>query len=131
VTWGLYCQAHRLGRSATMLADHGMDQEGRVLVRVMPEHTIMLHWIVERGDDRIDAMHANQSKQMTRTFDRARVVSFARTGFSRAETKDFIVGTRPAPLERALGEETERRHCAQARADTAARLIAVYWHGHG
>jgi hypothetical protein len=32
----------------------------------------MLHWIVERGDDGIDAMHANQSKQMTRTFDRAR-----------------------------------------------------------
>jgi hypothetical protein len=54
-----------------MLADHGMDQEGLVLVRVMLEHTIMLHWIVERGDDGIDAMHANQSKQMTRTFDRA------------------------------------------------------------
>ena len=72
VTWGLYCQVYRLARSATMLADHGMDQEGLVLVRVMLEHTIMLHWIVERGDDGIDAMHANQSKQMTRTFDRAR-----------------------------------------------------------
>jgi hypothetical protein len=55
-----------------MLADQGMDQEGLVLVRVMLEHTIMLHWIVERADDGIDAMHANQSKQMTRTFDRAR-----------------------------------------------------------
>jgi hypothetical protein len=32
----------------------------------------MLHWIVERGDDGIDAMHANQAKQMTRTFERAR-----------------------------------------------------------
>jgi hypothetical protein len=32
----------------------------------------MLHWIVERGDDGIDAMHANQSKQVTSTFDRAR-----------------------------------------------------------
>jgi hypothetical protein len=53
-------------------ADHGMDQEGIVLIRVMLEHTIMLHWIVARGDDGIDAMHANQSKQMTRTFDRAR-----------------------------------------------------------
>ena len=55
-----------------MLADNGMDQEGIALVRVMLEHTIMLHWIVERGDDGIDAMRANQSKQMTRTFDRAR-----------------------------------------------------------
>jgi hypothetical protein len=63
VTWGLYCQVYRLARSATMLADHGMDQEGLVLIRVMLEHTIMLHWIVERGDDGIDAMHANQSKQ--------------------------------------------------------------------
>jgi hypothetical protein len=72
VTWGLYCQIYRLARSAMMLADNGMDQEGLVLVRVMLEHTIMLHWIVERGDDGIDAMHANQSKQMTRTFDRAR-----------------------------------------------------------
>ncbi|HUC23997.1 MAG TPA: DUF5677 domain-containing protein [Streptosporangiaceae bacterium] len=72
VTWGLYCQVYRLARSATMLAGRGMDQEGLVLVRVMLEHTIMLHWIVERGDDGIYAMHANQSKQMTKTFDRAR-----------------------------------------------------------
>jgi len=72
VTWGLYCQVYRLARSAMMLADHGMDQEGLVLVRVMLEHTIMLHWIVERGDDGIDAMQANQSKQVKRTFDRAR-----------------------------------------------------------
>jgi hypothetical protein len=28
VTWGLYCQVYRLARSATTLADHGMDQEG-------------------------------------------------------------------------------------------------------
>ena len=72
VAWGLYCQVYRLARSAMMLADSGMDQEGLVLVRVMLEHTIVLHWVVERGDDGIDAMHANQSKQMVRTFDRAR-----------------------------------------------------------
>jgi hypothetical protein len=72
VTWGLYCQVHRLGRSATMLADHAMDQEGLVLIRVMLEHTITLHWVVERGDDGIDTMYANQSKQMARTFERAR-----------------------------------------------------------
>jgi hypothetical protein len=44
-----------------MLADHGMGQETVVLVRVMPEHAIVLHWVVERGDD---ATHANQSKQV-------------------------------------------------------------------
>ena len=49
VTWGLYSQVNRLARSATMLADHGLDQEGIVLIRVMLEHSIMLHWIVERA----------------------------------------------------------------------------------
>jgi hypothetical protein len=72
VTWGLYCQVHRFARSAMMLADQGMAQAGIVLIRVMLEHPIMLHWIIERGDDGIDATHANQSKQMKKTLDRAR-----------------------------------------------------------
>jgi len=48
----------------TLLADSGMGQEGVVLTRVMLEHTIVLHRILERGDDGIEAMFANQSKQM-------------------------------------------------------------------
>jgi hypothetical protein len=55
-TWGLYCQVHRFARGAMLLADDGMGQEGVVLVRVMLEHTIVLHWIIARGDDGIDAM---------------------------------------------------------------------------
>jgi hypothetical protein len=63
VTWGLYCQVHRFARGAMLLADDGMGQEGVVLVRVMLEHTIGLHWIIARGDDGIDVMLASQSKQ--------------------------------------------------------------------
>ena len=70
VTWGLYCQVHRFARAAMRLADDGMGQEGVVLVRVMLEHTIVLHWIIARGDDGIDAMLANQSKQMKKWFEK-------------------------------------------------------------
>ena len=64
VTWGLYCQVHRFARAAMTLADNGMGHEGAVMCRAMLEHTVVLHWIIARGDDGIDAMHANQSKQM-------------------------------------------------------------------
>ena len=64
VTWGLYCQVHRLARASILLADNGMGQEGTVLNRVMLEHTIVLHWVIARGDDGIEAVRANQSKQM-------------------------------------------------------------------
>lgn len=55
-----------------LLADNGMGQEGIVLNRVMLEHTIVLHWIIARGDDGIDAMLANQSKQMRKWLDKTR-----------------------------------------------------------
>jgi hypothetical protein len=64
VAWGLYCQVHRLARASMLLADNGMGQEGIVLNRVMLEHTIVLHWVIARGDDGFEAMRANQSKQM-------------------------------------------------------------------
>jgi hypothetical protein len=51
VTWGLYCQVHRLARASILLADNGMGQEGIVLSRVMLEHTIVLHWVIARGDN--------------------------------------------------------------------------------
>jgi hypothetical protein len=46
-----------------------------VLARVMLEHTIVLHWIIERGDDGIDAVLANQSKQMKGWLQKARNTS--------------------------------------------------------
>ena len=72
VTWGLYCQVHRLARASILLADNGMGQEGIVLNRVMLEHTIVLHWVIARGDDGIEAIRANQSKQMRKWLDKTR-----------------------------------------------------------
>jgi hypothetical protein len=72
VTWGLYCQVHRFARAAMLLADAGMSQESIVLNRVMLEHTIVLHWIIARGDDGIDAMLANQSRQMKKWLEKTR-----------------------------------------------------------
>lgn len=75
VAWGLYCQVHRFARAVILLADNGMGQEGVVLTRVMLEHTIVLHWIIERGDDGIEAMLANQSKQMKNWLQKTRDTS--------------------------------------------------------
>jgi Family of unknown function (DUF5677) len=72
VTWGLYCQVHRLARASMLLADDGMGQEGIVLNRVMLEHTIVLHWVIARGDDGIEAVRANQSKQMRKWLGKTR-----------------------------------------------------------
>ena len=72
VTWGLYCQVHRFARAVTLLADNGMGQESIVLNRAILEHTIVLHWIIARGDDGIDAMLANQSKQMKKWLEKTR-----------------------------------------------------------
>ncbi len=70
VSWGLYCQVHRFARGALLLADNGMGHEGAVLCRAALEHTVVLHWVIARGDDGIDAMHANQSRQMKRWLDK-------------------------------------------------------------
>jgi hypothetical protein len=72
VVWGLYCQVHRFARAAMLLADNGMGQESTVLEPVMLEHTIVLHWIIARGDDGIDAMFANQSVKMRKWLDKTR-----------------------------------------------------------
>jgi hypothetical protein len=72
VAWGLYCQVHRFARGALLLADNGMGQESIVLNRAMLEHTIVLHWIIARGNDGIDAMLANQSRQMKKWLEKTR-----------------------------------------------------------
>jgi hypothetical protein len=63
--WGLYAQIHRYGRAAVMLIDNGMGQEAIVLTRSMLEYTVMLHWIVERGDSGVDAFLASQQRKIT------------------------------------------------------------------
>jgi uncharacterized protein DUF5677 len=72
VAWGLYCEVHRLARAAMLLADNGMGNEGVVLNRVMLEHTIVLHWVIARGHDGIEAIRASQSKQMRKWLDRTK-----------------------------------------------------------
>jgi hypothetical protein len=62
--WGLYCEIHRLARAATVLMDNNMSHESGIMARVMMEHTVLLHWIIERGDDDVDALLANQAKRM-------------------------------------------------------------------
>jgi hypothetical protein len=64
VAWALYCQVHRFAHASLLLGDSGLGQESIVLNRVVLEHTIVLHWLIARGIDGIEAMRANQSKQM-------------------------------------------------------------------
>jgi hypothetical protein len=75
IIWGLYCQVHRFARAAMVLADGGMGQEGIVLNRAMLEHTIVLHWIITRGDDGIHAMLANQSNQMRKWLEKTKATA--------------------------------------------------------
>lgn len=68
--WGLYCQIHRHARAAVLLSDNGMGHEAGIIARIMMEHTVVMHWIVEQGDDGVDALLANQSKRMKKWVDR-------------------------------------------------------------
>jgi Family of unknown function (DUF5677) len=65
--WGLYAQVHRHAKAALVLTDAGMAQEAHVMVRVALEHTVMLHWIVERGEAGVTAMLASQSESVNRS----------------------------------------------------------------
>jgi Family of unknown function (DUF5677) len=63
-TWGIYCQVHRFARAAVVLTDKGFGQEGTILVRALLQHTVVLHWITQRGSQGVEAMPASQSRQM-------------------------------------------------------------------
>jgi hypothetical protein len=65
-TWGFYAQIHRLGRSLLILADNGMGHETHILARVALEHTILLHWLVERREVGAKAILASQSGNVAR-----------------------------------------------------------------
>lgn len=75
--WGLYSYIYRLGKATTILIDDGMVFEVIPMIRIMLEHTIVLHWIVERGDEGVDAMIANQAKQMKRWMDNTKDTELA------------------------------------------------------
>lgn len=62
--WGIYCQIHRFARAALMMSDNGLSHESNAILRIMLEHVVVMHWIIERGDEGVDALLANQSKRM-------------------------------------------------------------------
>lgn len=70
--WGFYAQVNRLGRASLLLTDNEMGHETHVLVRVALEHTILLHWVVERRDDGVSAVLASQSKRVNQAIRAAR-----------------------------------------------------------
>jgi hypothetical protein len=65
--WGLYAQIHRHARAALVLTDADMAQETHVMVRVALEHTVLLHWVVERGNMGVAAMLASQSRSVNKS----------------------------------------------------------------
>jgi hypothetical protein len=53
--------------AALVLADADMAQEAHVMVRVALEHTILLHWVVERAEAGVAAMLASQSENVNKS----------------------------------------------------------------
>lgn len=65
--WGFYAQIHRHAKAALVLTDAGMAQETHIMVRVALEHTVMLHWIVERREAGVTALLASQSESVNKS----------------------------------------------------------------
>jgi hypothetical protein len=70
--WGLYAQVHRHARAVIVLTEAGMDHEAHVHVRAALEHTVLLHWVIERGQPGVDAVLSNQAAQVDRSVKTAR-----------------------------------------------------------
>jgi Family of unknown function (DUF5677) len=75
--WGLYAQINRLGRAFLLLTDSDMGHETNILIRVVLEHTILLHWVAELGDRGVAAILASQSKRVDQTIKTAREAQMA------------------------------------------------------
>lgn len=75
--WGLYAQVHRHAKAAIVLTEAGMDHEAHLHVRAALEHTVLLHWVTERGQPGVDAILANQAAQVDRSARTARDAQLA------------------------------------------------------
>lgn len=75
--WGLYAQVHRHARAAIILTGAGMGHEAHLHVRAALEHTVLLHWVTERGLPGVDAVLANQAAQVDRSVRTARAAQLA------------------------------------------------------
>ena len=75
--WGLYAQVHRHARAAIVLTGAVMDHEAHLHARAVLEHTVLLHWVVERGQPGVDSILANQAAQVSRSVRTAHDASLA------------------------------------------------------
>jgi hypothetical protein len=116
--WGLYAYIHRLARVVTLLADKGISFEANPTVRVILEHTIVLHWIVERGDDGVDALIANQTKQMKRWMNNTKGTGLEVPPALATELLGSFVG-----IDESKALDTFKRICDQVDAQS---LYTVY-----
>jgi Family of unknown function (DUF5677) len=116
--WGLYCYIHRLARAAVLLGDGGMEMEANILVRVMLEHTLVLHWIIERGDEGVNAMNASQAKQVKRWLTNTEGTGLVVPPAIADEMTDSFTG-----IDESTALRTFKDVCAQIDADS---LYAVY-----
>jgi hypothetical protein len=73
--WGLYAQVYRHARAAAVLTDASMEHEAHAHARGALEHAVMLHWVVERGDEGVEAVLANQEEQVSRSVRTARTAN--------------------------------------------------------
>ncbi len=64
VAYGWCAEIHRLARAVVLLLDQELGHEARPLVRVLLEHTVTLHWLVEAGDGAAEAVLAKHERSM-------------------------------------------------------------------
>lgn len=69
--WGLYAQIHRYARAALLLMNADMAQEAHALVRIVLEFTVVLHWLVETGEDGVRTLERKQAEHTKKFLNRA------------------------------------------------------------
>lgn len=71
VAHGWANQIYRFARAILVLSDSGFEHEARVIVRSMLEYTITLHWLIEVGDDGVDAVMAEHQRSLRNASEKA------------------------------------------------------------
>ncbi len=119
--WGIYAQIHRFGRAAVMLSDNGMGHEANILVRAMLEYTVLLHWAIDRGDDGVDAVLANQSKQMRNWVKNTKGTSFVIPPDIAAE-----LGSDQPGIDESKAVRTFKEMCGQIDVQDLYTVYGIY-----
>ena len=68
---GWTAQVFRFARSILVLVDSGFAHEATVMARSMLEYTVMLHWVLEVGDEAVDAIMKEHQRSLRATSDKA------------------------------------------------------------